>query len=97
LCRHLADIEAEIAQATVKRLTAAQVPEIWGGVMDAWEEWSEQERTDALGGLVRAVVVTEKDRVLLRFTPIAEVHGQMLALTSQMGAGVYVVTNYPLI
>jgi len=86
LCRQLADIEAEIAQATVKRPTAAQVQEIWGEIMDAWEEWSEQERTDALGGLVREVVVTEKDRVHLRFTPIAEVHGQMLALTSQMGA-----------
>lgn len=88
LCRQIADIESEIARATVKRPTAAQVQEFWGEALDAWKEWSEQERTDALGCLLQEVVVTEKDRVHLRFTAIADVHGQMLALTSQMGAGV---------
>ena len=86
LCRQLAQIEAEIAQATVKRPTAAQVQEIWGEVLDYWKGWSEQQRTDALGALMQEVVVTEKNRVHLRFTQFAEVHGQMLALNSQMGA-----------
>ena len=88
LCCQLAQIEAEIAQATVKRPTAAQVQGIWGEVLDYWKGWSEQQRTDALGALMQEVVVTEKNRVHLRFTQFAEVHGQMLALNSQMGAGV---------
>ena len=87
LCHQIVDIDAEIAQATVKRPTAAQVQELWVEVLDAWEGWSEQERTDALGSLLQEVVVKEKDRVYLRFTQFAEVHGQMLALKSQMGAG----------
>ena len=88
LCRKLVDIEGEIAQATVKRPTAEQVQQDWEEVLKAWKDWSEQDRTEALGSLVACVEVTEKNRVHLRFTPIADVHGQMLALTSQMGAGV---------
>lgn len=87
LIRQLAVIETEIAQATVKRPTAVQVQRVWGETLGNWKDFSEQERTDALGALVQEVVVTEKDRVHLQFTQFAEVHGQMLALTSQMGAG----------
>ncbi len=76
LCRHLAEIEAEIAQATVKRPTAAQAQGIWGKVLDAWKDWSEQQRTDALSALMQEVVATEKNHVHLRFTQFAEVHGQ---------------------
>ncbi len=87
-CGQLRSIEAEIAAATIKRPTAKQVQEAWGEVIDVWEDMTEEDRQDALGGLLASVEVKEKDRVFLQFNPIAEVHGQMLALNSQMGAGV---------
>lgn len=39
-----------------------------------------------MGGLVEEVV-TQKDRVRLRLSPIASVHSQFIAINSQMGAG----------
>ena len=44
---------------------------------------------------MQEVVVTQKDRVHLRLSPIASVHGQFIAINSRMGAGGYVVANYP--
>ena len=92
----LTQIEAEIAQATVKRSTAAQVQGVWGEVLAAWKDWSEQ-RTDALGVLMQEVVVTQKDRGHLRLSPIASVHGQLLAISSQMGAGRSLNANPPMV
>ena len=49
---------------------------------------TEEERKEVMNGLVQEVVVTEKDRVHLRLSPIASVHGQLIAINSRMGAGV---------
>ena len=47
---------------------------------------TEEERKEVMNGLVQEVVVTEKDRVPLRLSPIASVHGQLIAINSRMGA-----------
>lgn len=57
-------------------------------MLDVWPDLSEDEKAELLGVLVQEVIVKTKDRVLLRLSPIAEVHGQLLAINSPMGAGV---------
>ena len=81
-------METEIAKATIQRPTAEMVCSAWGQIIDAWAVLTEDERQEALGGLVQEVVVTQKDRVHLRLSPIASVHGQFIAINSRMGAGV---------
>ena len=84
----LARLDSEIAQATIKRPTAAMVCGAWGQIVELWPELTEAERTEAMRGLVQEIVVTQKDRVHLRLSPIASVHGQLIAINSRMGAGV---------
>ena len=91
----LARMEGEIAAATVKRPTAEMVCAAWGQIVDLWGVLTEDERKEVMGTLVQEVVVTQKDRVRLRLSPIASVHGQFIALSAEMGAGRLVVTNYP--
>ena len=88
LCQQVEAIDGEIAAATIKRPTAEQVQQVWRSLVDLWDVLTEEERTEALGGLLERVEIKEKDRVRLQFFPIAEAHGQLLALNSQMGAGV---------
>ncbi len=83
----LARLEMEIAKVTVKRPTAEMVCSAWGQVVRAWPVMSESERQEVLGGLVQEIVVTQKDRVHLQLSPIASVHGQFIAINTQMGAG----------
>ena len=59
----------------------------WGQVIDLWDVLTEEERKEVMNGLVQEVIVTEKDRVHLRPSPIASVHGQFIAINSRMGAG----------
>jgi hypothetical protein len=84
----LARMETEIAKATIKRPTAAQVCVAWGEIADLWPELTDEERTEVMEGLVQEVMVAQKDRVHLRLSPIANVHGQFIAIYSRMGAGV---------
>ena len=84
----LAQVDREISLATVKRPTAEQVSAVWGEVSELWDELTEDERGELLGGLVQEVEVTDKNRVLLKLSPVAEVHGSWFAIKSQMGAGV---------
>ena len=80
-------LETEIAKATVKRPTAEQVCAAWGQIVDLWDVLTEGKRKEVINGLVQQeVVVTEKDRVHLRLSPIASVHGQLIAINSRMGA-----------
>ena len=80
-------VDAEIEKATIKRPEAAMVCASWGRLVDLWNVLTEEERALSLQSLVEHVDMTTKDRVLLRLSPIAEVHGQMLAINSRMGAG----------
>ncbi len=57
-------------------------------VLGVWPALTEDEKAELLSALVQEVVVKTIDRVLLRLSPIAEVHGQLLAINSPMGAGV---------
>ncbi len=82
-------VEQELDLATIKRPTAEQVAEVWGQVGELWGELTEEERSELLGGLVKEVQVTEKNRVLLKLSPVAEVHGDWFAIKSQTGAGTY--------
>ena len=82
-------LEMEIAKATIKRPTEEQVCAAWG--------LTEDERQEALGSLVQEVVVTQKDRVHLRLSPIASVHGQFIAINSEMGAGRSLNANSPMV
>jgi len=84
----LARVETELDLATIKRPTAEQVQEAWSLVGELWDELTEEERTELLGGLVKEVQVTEKNRGLLKLSPVAEVHGSWFAIKSRMGAGV---------
>ena len=86
ITEELERMDKEIAKATVKRPTAEQVCMAWGRIVDLWEVLTEEERQEVLGGLVQEIVVTQKDRVHLRLSPIASVHGQLFAINSQMGA-----------
>lgn len=88
VAEQLEAVEHDIAEATLKRSTAAQVQACWGTAVDVWPDLTEEERAERLGSLVQDVEVKAKDRVLLRLIPIAEVHGQLLAINSPMGAGV---------
>lgn len=83
----LSGLDKDIAKATVKRPTAEQVCEAWGRITDLWDVLTEEERKKVLGGLVQEIVVTEKNRVHLRLSPNASVHGQFIAINSEMGAG----------
>ena len=80
-------METEIARATVRRPTAEQVCGAWGQIIDLWDVLTEEERKEVMSGLVQEVAVTQKDRVHLRLSPIASVHGQFIAINSRMGAG----------
>ncbi len=86
--QQISQAEQEITAATVKRPTAAQLQAVWGRVVALWPTMTEEEREDVLGGLLDYVEVKTKDRVLLQFLPIAEVHGRMLVPKRQLGAGV---------
>ena len=79
-------LETEIAKATVKRPTAEQVCAAWGKIIELWDVLTEAERKEVMNGLAQEVVVTEKDRVHLRLSPIANVHGQLIAINSRLGA-----------
>ncbi len=83
----LARADEELDLMTIKRPTAEQVAEVWGQVGELWDELTEVERAELLGGLVKEVVVTEKNRVLLKLSPVAEGHGSWFAIKSEMGAG----------
>ena len=88
-------LETEIAKATVKRPTAEQVCAAWGKIIELWDVLTEAERKEVMNGLAQEVVVTEKDRVHLRLSPIANVHGQLIAINSRMGAGAEVIAINP--
>lgn len=88
VAEQLEAVEQDIAAATLVRPTAGQVQASWGAVLDLWPELTEEEKAELLAGLVENVEVKAKDRVVLRLTPIAELHGQLLAINSPMGAGV---------
>ncbi len=75
VCRSLCTIEQEIEQATLKRPTPKQVQQSWGVILQVWDTLPEDERTEVMGGLVKRVDVTGKDRVLLELSPVVEVHG----------------------
>lgn len=77
------DIEA----STLVRPTADAVMDSWGSVLEVWRDLDEDEKTELLSSLVEKVVVITKDRVILHLSPIAELHGQLLAINSHMGAG----------
>lgn len=81
-------LEREIQQATLKRPTAQQVQAVWGAMLEIWPDLTEEEKAELLSEIVQEVVVKSKDRVLLRLSSLAEVHGHFLAINSQMGAGV---------
>lgn len=81
-------MDKKIAKAKMKRPTSEQVCAAWGRIVDLWEVLTEEERQEVLGGLVQEIVVTQKDRVHLRLAKAASGHGQLLAINSQMGAGV---------
>ncbi len=87
ITKELKQMETQITKATVKRPTAEQVCSAWGQITDLWGVLTESERKEVLGGLVQEIVVIQKDRVHLRLSPIASVHGQFIAINSQMGAG----------
>ena len=91
----LARVDREIALATVKRPTAEQVSEVWGQVGELWDELTEDERVELLGGIVQGVEVTDKNRVLLKLSPVAEVHGSWFAIKSRMGAVDGLSSIYP--
>ncbi len=80
-------LDVEIAMSKVARPTAAMVQAEWARVPELWDALSEGERTELLSSIVREVVVNAKDRVSLKLSPIAEVHGLKFATTEKMGAG----------
>lgn len=87
MSEELLRMETEIAKATIKRPPAEMVGAAQGQIVDLWPALTEEECKEVMGGLVEEVVVTQKDRVRLRLSPIASVHGQFIAINSQMGAG----------
>lgn len=87
LKEQIAKADSEIDAATVIRPTAEQVTASWESVLEVWPELEEDEKTNLLSLLVEKVVVTAKDRVVLHLSAIAGLHGQLLAINSQMGAG----------
>ena len=93
----LARVEEELDLATIKRPTAEQVQEAWSMVGELWDELTEEERTELLGGLVKEVQVTTKNRVLLKLSPVAEVHGHWFAIKSRMGAEKSLNSNPPML
>jgi site-specific DNA recombinase len=86
-------LEQEIGPAKPKRPSAEDIQQVWSQFIDLWGEWSEAERTEALGGILERVEVKEKHRVRLQFSPIADVPGDMLALKCKMGAADRVIAN----
>lgn len=87
LVEQLATVENGIQQATLKRPTAEQVQAAWGSVLEVWPDLTEEEKAELLSELVQEVVIKSKDRVFLRLSALAEVHGHFLAINSHMGAG----------
>lgn len=98
VCLQMDQADREIIAATIKRPTAEQVQAAWGYVGEVWEVLTEEERTDLLGSFVQAIELTEKESITLDLLPQSyslNSFSNGFALKSQMGAGVYVVTNYP--
>ncbi len=91
VCRQMEIADQEIAAATIKRPTAAQVQESWGGILRVWEVLAEEDREDLLASLVQIVEVTEKEEVILELLPVSISppldHSKEFKLNSQMGAG----------
>ena len=91
VCRQMETADQEIAAATIKRPTAAQVQEAWGNIMRVWEVLTEEDRADLLGSFVQAVEVTEKEEVILELLPVSVspplAYSKEFKLNSQMGAG----------
>jgi len=79
--------DQDIEASTLVRPTADVVMASWGSVLEVWCDLDEDEKTELVSSLVEKVVVIAKDRVILQLSPIAELHGQLLAINSLMGAG----------
>jgi hypothetical protein len=82
----IVSVDQDIEKATLDRPTASTVMESWGSVLDIWPDLEEDEKAAVLSSLVEEVTIISKDRVGLRLSAIAELHGHLLAINSQMGA-----------
>ncbi len=87
--------ELEIAKATVVRPTAAQVQSQWSHFLERLENLTEPEKRLALQAMVEEVRVVSKNEITLRVSASAGLLDDLLASEGQLGAGVYVVANYP--
>ncbi len=83
----IATADDDIENATLIRPTADTVMESWGSVLEIWRDLDEEEKSELLSSLVEKVIVIAKDRVILHLSPIAELHGQLLAINSRFSAG----------
>jgi site-specific DNA recombinase len=86
--RRIQQLDEEIEMSVVKRPTAEMVQQVWSMIPNLWDEISESERTELIGSILKEVVVNQKDRVTLKLSPVAEVHGLKFATSEKLGAGV---------
>ena len=87
VCAQMEVIDDEIEMATVKRLTAVQIQEVWAEALDVWEDVTEDERQEIMAAFVTRVDVKEKDRTSMELQAIPTGYGQKFVTKSQMGAG----------
>lgn len=80
-------LEQEIAAKTFYRPTAKEVQTVWSEVLDLWDYVEDSDKGIVLSSIVKQIVATKKDRVVLRLSPVAELHDPKFVLQSQMGAG----------
>ena len=89
--RQMEVADHDIALATIKRPTAAQVSEAWGNIKRVWKVLDEEDRADLLGSFVQAVEVTEKEELILELLPVSIssplIYSEEFKLNSHLGAG----------
>lgn len=85
--RQLVEIEMQIALSTVKRPQAAEIQQVWSRLRDLWEDSSEEDRAAIMQGVVREVVVQEKNFVSLTLAPIPDIHEAKFEIEYSLGAG----------
>lgn len=68
--RELRQLDEEVRQNTLEQPTASDVGAFWSEFVELWPEWTDAEKVEMIGHVVKSVEVRQKDSVFLELSSI---------------------------